>query len=416
MYSHLSTEKSVQNALFIGFYVSKSPRVLKKHPFLTLLSQISFTFVSFYVLLHPEMIHSDNIYWYGISAATYIVTCWIFIVVRWFHTCRAPKDQHSYIWPDRKLQVIIYSMSFLLLPYVLNPASERAWTMWKIYFPVTYYFYCGVLLFCFFGSVKQWNTWKTASWIAAFIATIVMAPFILDAWIPGGMMKPEVVRLWTMVATVTSIGMMCYSILAMWQVGHWMREARDENYSNPDDFPTDYAGNVWHMPVILTPIIWPAFLFDSQDLMAILNIFHSIFNMVLLLIVLPPWRRAEFGIEAEPDEQEENDWHDEQAEERARKIAEEIEAYVNKGQGFLDPHLKMDNVVEHCSYSRTYVSHVFKTHFGGFSRYVNGLRLCYFDNYVAQHPSVTKDAAAQESGFSSYTAYYKAKDRLARDK
>ena len=34
-----------------------------------------------------------------------------------------------------------------------------------------------------------------------------------------------------------------------------------------------------------------------------------------------------------------------------------------------------------------------------------------YDSYVAQHPNTTKDAAAQESGFTSYSAYYKAKER-----
>lgn len=77
--------------------------------------------------------------------------------------------------------------------------------------------------------------------------------------------------------------------------------------------------------------------------------------------------------------------------------------------------MRIDNVVEHCSYSRTYVSHVFKTHFGGFSRYVNTLRLKHYDQYMAQHPNATKEAAAQESGFISYVAYYKVKDRLERE-
>ena len=169
------------------------------------------------------------------------------------------------------------------------------------------------------------------------------------------------------------------------------------------------------MPVFLSILVWPAYILDSPDVMAVLNILLSVFNVVLLLITLPPWRRTEFGIAEEPSEQEEDDWHDEQAEERARKIAEEIEAFVNKGQGFLDPHLRIDNVVEHCSYSRTYVSHVFKTHFGGFSRYVNTLRLKHYDQYMAQHPNATKEAAAQESGFISYVAYYKVKNRLERE-
>ena len=144
-------------------------------------------FSRLFVTLHPVMIQTGSAYWYGLSAATFIITCWVFAAIRYYHTCCAPKEQRSYIWPDRKLQVISYMMATVLLPYVMNPASQTAWTLWKSYFPATYYFYSGLLLFCFFGSVKQWNRWKTASWIAAIITIVTMAPLVLDAWIPGGM-------------------------------------------------------------------------------------------------------------------------------------------------------------------------------------------------------------------------------------
>jgi hypothetical protein len=218
------------------------------------------------------MLQTDATYWYGLSAAAYIVTCWLFAAIRYYHTCRAPKEHRSYIWPDRKLQVIIYMMATTMLPYVMNPDSLTAWTLWKSYFPATYYFYSGLLLFCFFGSVKQWNRWKTASWIAAIITIVTMAPLVMDAWIPGGMMNANVARYWGYVVCVVSIGMMGYCMLAMWQVTRWMREAR----------------------------------------------------------------------------------------------------------------------------------------------YVNTLRLNYYEQYMAKHPNTTKETAAQESGFSSYVAYYKVKDRLER--
>ena len=361
------------------------------------------------------MTQNELIYWYGISATAYVVTCWMFAVIRWFHTCCAPKESCSSLWPDRKLQVAFFCMGTVLVPYIYNPASETAWNLWKSYFPGTYYFYSGALLFCFFGSVRQWNRWRTDTWIAGMLTIIIMAPLVIDAWLPGGLMKPSSIRIWNIVVAVVSVGMMGYCGLAMWQVGHWMREVQDDYFSNPDDYPYDYARRVWLMPVILTPLLWTGYILDSQKVMAVLNLLLAIFNVVLLIIAMPPWRRTVFALDvksADQDEEEEDSWHDEQAEERARKIAGEIEAFVREGRGYLDPHLKIDHVVEHCSYSRTYVSHVFKTRFGGFSRYVNRLRLEHYDRYLQQHPGVTKDTAAQESGFSSYTAYYKVKDRL----
>ena len=69
-------------------------------------------------------------------------------------------------------------------------------------------------------------------------------------------------------------------------------------------------------------------------------------------------------------------------------------------------------VVERCSFSRKYVIKVFIDRFGGFADYVNGLRIAYFERYRAQHPNSTEEAAAEASGFTSFKAYAKAKERL----
>ena len=36
-------------------------------------------------------------YYYGLAAMLYITTCWVFAVVRWFHTSQEPKECHAYI-------------------------------------------------------------------------------------------------------------------------------------------------------------------------------------------------------------------------------------------------------------------------------------------------------------------------------
>lgn len=47
-------------------------------------------------------------------------------------------------------------------------------------------------------------------------------------------------RVWRVITIVESIVMMGgYSGLSMWQVGHWIDETRDANYSNPDDHPNE---------------------------------------------------------------------------------------------------------------------------------------------------------------------------------
>ena len=139
----------------------------------------------------------------------------------------------------------------------------------------------------------------------------------------------------------------------------------------------------------------------------------AIFNIALLLNVMPVWRRAAIlsGIEEEEMEVE-LDAPAELAEERTNRIASEIEQFVNTEAAYLDPHLKLEQVVERCSFSRKYVTKVFIERYGGFADYVNGLRITYYEHYRAQHPNSTEEAAAEASGFTSFKAYAKAKERL----
>ena len=147
--------------------------------------------------------------------------------------------------------------------------------------------------------------------------------------------------------------------------------------------------------------------------MAVLCVPLSIFNIVLLLNVMPVWRRAailsdsdEGGLEIDVDAPPEL------AEERTSRIADELAQFVNTEAAYLDPHLKLEQVVERCSFSRRYVSQVFTERFGSFSDYVNGLRIDYYERYRSQHPNSTEESAAEASGFTSFKAYLKAKERL----
>ena len=234
----------------------------------------------------------DQFYWYGIAAAVYIVTCWVFSVVRAVHNCGTPKERRDYIWPDRKMQVAVYLSATVLLPYVLNPKSEAAWILFKSYFPGTYYFYCGALIFCFFGTVKQWKMWKTTNLVAAIVTFLAIFPLVLHAWLPSGLLGPGGVKVCSVILMVVSFLAMIYAGVAMWQVRQWMKVSRDVNYSNPEDFPTEYAHRMWMAPIILTPFLWPGYITDSQTVMAWMCVPLAIFNIALLLNVMPVWRRA----------------------------------------------------------------------------------------------------------------------------
>ena len=357
----------------------------------------------------------NEFYYYGVAAMLYITTCWTFVAVRWFHTCQEPKERRAYIWPDRKLQCLAYAMATLLLPYVINPTDKAAWTLMKSYFPATYYFYCGLLMLCYAGTIKQWSRWKPVSWVAACLVIATMLMPVLNAWLPFNFLNPQGEQLWHYIITVESLVMMAYCSMAMWQVWCWIRESYDANYSNPDDFPVKYASTVLFYPIILTPLVWPAYILDSRQAMGILHILLAVFNILLLLTVMPAWRRKfMLPSTAEDDTDEEECKEDACVEERIAQTALEIQNFMEQQRAYLDPHLKVDDVVERCQLGRTYVSLTFQRRFGSFASYVNSLRLAHYEEYMALHPDETKESAALASGFSNYMSYYRAKQRQDR--
>ena len=135
--------------------------------------------------------------------------------------------------------------------------------------------------------------------------------------------------------------------LAMWQVKHWMDEARDANYSNPDDFPADYASRVWLYPVFLTPLIWPTYILDSPLAMAIQNVLLAVSNVSLLITVMPVWCRKALLATSDADHTQDTDEQtDAYREDLIAQTALEIETYIRHQQAYLNPHLKIDDVVE----------------------------------------------------------------------
>jgi len=79
---------------------------------------------------------------------------------------------------------------------------------------------------------------------------------------------------------------------------------------------------------------------------------------------------------------------------------------------YLNPKLGLKEVVEVCGYSQAYVSRVLREQYGGFFDYVNLLRCHHVDDYVVQHPEVTKEEAIIKSGFKDRQTYYRIKKHL----
>lgn len=374
-------------------------------------------------------------HFFALAALVYLVSCLIFSAVRWFHTCPHPKSMHDLYYPDRKMGARFYLVALILLPYVVNPSDPEAWLLVRCYYLSSFFFYMSTLLLLFFGSFKQRARLRSGFYFMLTLVVVTLLALLAIALWPGlhlSVFATRAVEVW-----VTCVGLltMGWCLRSMLLVKKWVKAISDANYSNPDDIPQGYAQTVQYLPVLLAVIVWTIFLANNPWVLAVCHVLLGVFNVFFLIYILRPRAMDNFmermiaDMEEapylprkadEPDEPEdiiteplaEKDTLGGMSPSVADEIEAEIVTYLVRERGYLDAHLKIENVVRRCSYSRAYVSRVFNDRFGGFYFYVNSLRLKHYDNYMSKHPHATKEAAAQESGFSSYQSYYKVRKRM----
>jgi len=372
---------------------------------------------------------------YSIACTAYVVTCLMFAAVRWFHVCPGAKENKSYYYPDRKLLTLFYAVPIILLPYVLNPASHASWLLVKGYYPLTHFFYCAVLLFNYFGKVRQWRRWLSSG-IAASVLVSIAATLLLAVSL---MPECKINEAWehTLNSIIIAVGLLMtiYCGVAIWQVWQWIHEYSTDNFSNIDDFPLPYARGVIVIPIIHALLIWPMVLLDSPKWLATMQLLLAVFNIFFLISALPSKRKGnpleqmiEDNREADNEEVLEQtlptEEHPEIIEQRPKerqmdipeqtrqKIADGIEKALVRQRLYLNPNLRLKEVVEVCGYSQAYVSRVLREQYGGFFDYVNILRCRHVDEYIARHPEVTKEEAIIKSGFKDRQNYYRIKKHL----
>ena len=368
---------------------------------------------------------------YSIACTVYVATCLMFAAVRWFHVCPPAKEHTDYYYPARRVVSMSYLTPIVLLPYMLYPQSHEAWLLVKGFMPLVNFYVCAVLMFTYFGKMKRWGRWRGTGLVATLLVFGVVALLAAVALWPGCHVTAVMERV--LMGAIIGVGLLMtlYSFLAVWQVWQWIRELNTDNYSNPDDFPKSYAQHVLLVPVAQAVLIWPILVLDSQSYAAVVHLLLAVFNVAFLISILSPKREeAPFSqmLDEQPDvaplpiavSSSENRPKPkvkprEMPEQTRQKIVDGIENALTRQQLFLNPHLTLGDVAEVCGYGQTYVSKVFKETYGGFYDHINMLRFRSANDYLHQHPGVTKEEAIIKAGFSDRTAYYRIKKHLSLD-
>ena len=86
----------------------------------------------------------------------------------------------------------------------------------------------------------------------------------------------------------------------------------------------------------------------------------------------------------------------------------QIERLMNEERLYLDPQLKLVDLVQRLGSNRNYVYQAINVEMGmSFSEYVNRMRVDYAEQLLLSHPTMTLAEVAERSGFASSTSFYR---------
>ena len=366
---------------------------------------------------------------YSLAAMSYVMSCLFFAAVRYFHVCIPYVDNKDYYYPARKAISLFYLIPVVLLIYAWHPSDPEAWQLVKNYYPLTHFFYCSVLLYFFFDSITRWGNWHRIANALAIAALGSVALMFLASIIPGFNYSKSLLNATWWTTIVVGVATMTFSVVTALHVKHWFTQVINDNFSNTDDMLVPYAKKVIWVPVFIGALSWVLFFADSQLVLAIVQCLLVVFNIWLLILILPSYKHQQSPATQEivtehsgtpqptiPDDTGSDNTDSIPLDETTTRILNEIKATVEGEKLYLKPHLTIQDVTERCSYGRTYISRVFKEQLGGFYLYVNTLRMKHATAYKQQHPLATQDEVATESGFTSRQALSNAKRRMEINK
>ena len=152
-------------------------------------------------------------------------------------------------------------------------------------------------------------------------------------------------------------------------------------------------------------IIGRQFFVESMWLLAIPS---TLFSALLFTIGYIGHRQLFCIEDIESDEQKADESMKTVAAKVTSELSRRIEQVMTEEELFLQPNLKIVDLVQRLATNRNYIYQAINVEMGlSFSEYVNRMRINYAERLITLHPDRPINEIAEQSGFSSNTSFYR---------
>lgn len=364
------------------------------------------------------------------SLAVYMTASVFVAAVRWGHRCQPYAQYMDYYHPAWRTVILCFLSNLVMSPAIFMPADADAVLQLRLMLLLASPFFCAVLLFSYFGKVLHVWKWRKPVFALAFPFGIMALIATTLALIPGQQMGPVFCKYLFSIGGILALAFLACFVISLIMVGRELRRFSEENYSNPDDFPYNYASRIIWLPILHLAVSWTSASIGTPTSLSVGLIILSVFSLVLLIGILSPHRaldikKLETG-EIPPDdkpadipsysENEEEETEDSEepilSQERQLEILSAIRQYVEQDKAYLDSHLTLNEMSSHIGINSKYVSLVMKKHLGGFFSYINRCRYAHVAKLKEEQPDTPIGELIDVSGFGSRSTYYTLRNRL----
>ena len=349
------------------------------------------------------------------SLIVYLTTCVIVAVVRWGHKCQPYAEHVDYYFPGWRALVFGALSNLALLPVVFLPGDRDALLQLRLILLMASPLFCSVLIYSYFGRVLKLTWWKKPA-VAMSMSYLAMSLFALVVTlIPGTQMQGMFRSIYFIIAGALTTAYLVALVLAIIMIIQPLSQFSEESFSNPDDFPEQYARTLIFIPLLHLVLSWSATFNGHLPVLTFTLLMLSVLLVIILLGALSPHRTLEveqLEKEVTAEKTESLAEPEQLSQERKDEILSAIRAQVEDEQACLDSHLTLSKLSQLCGFNRTYVSSVLNETLGGFFTYVNRCRLEHAETYKKEHPEADMDEVALLSGFNNRQSYYNARKKL----
>lgn len=352
------------------------------------------------------------------AGLVFIVTGLIGGFIRFRHMCRPFSEREEYFYPARKQVTVFYAAVAMLFPYVLAPENAGVWTYVRIWGIIYYPTGFTLLIRRYFDNFGKGN--KVMWGVFLSVPTLFLTALLIALLAGGDRWIAEHSQELYVAAGVLSVVLNCMMVWILACLKRMIDHFNTENYSNEEDFPYSFARMMVVMPFAWVAGMWAVFLSGNHWVKFAVDILASLWMVYFLCIILHPQRVKSPKAIDETTRLLERESEEEIKEIEGRRqssgsagcteadpaVKERVLAVIRRR--FREPHLLKSEVLldvgnGDMGKASSFISGV------GYYNLVNMFRLEYARLYKEAHPHAKQEEVAEEAGFSSRTAYYKAK-------